>query len=91
MKKSILILCCIVSFLFGGCAVASSVASAEQNGTLKIWPMNENGMYRTMYVEDEDTGVQYVVVSGYQNHPRGLAFSIDITPRLDSDGSLYVK
>ena len=63
------------------------VADAEQKYPLKIWAQNENGSLQTCVVVDDDTGVNYVVVTAmtYSN-----AKTIAITPRLNADGSLYV-
>lgn len=86
MKKLFLVLSMIVMFLFGACA--TSTVGAEQNNPIKIWPQNENGTYETLYIIDEDTGVNYIVVSGEMySKSRGIA----ITPRLNADGSLYVS
>lgn len=62
-------------------------ADAAQDRPLKIWFENKNGTYETLYVVDEKTGVNYIVVSGelFQD-PRGIA----IIPRYNADGSLYV-
>lgn len=57
---------------------------ATQDRPLKIWAENENGMFRTLKVVDEDTGVNYIVVSHDYKH------TIAICPRYNADGSLYV-
>lgn len=63
-------------------------ADAAQDYPLKIWKQNENGPFKTLVVVDEDTGVNYVVVSGelYQR-----TMGIAISPRYNADGSLYVS
>lgn len=85
MKKIGIILCCLTMFILGACSV--SIASAEQTWPLKIWKQNENGYFTTLCVVDEDTKVNYIVVSGqnYSNTP-----TIAITPRLNADGTLYI-
>lgn len=85
MKKIGIILCCILMFIFGACAVTT--VSAEQTWPLKIWAQNENGSFSTLCVVDEDTSVNYVVVSRF-NLNRG-ANSIAICPRYNADGTLY--
>ena len=86
MKKIGIILCCLMAFALGACSVG--VVSAEQTWPLKIWAQNENGSFETLCVVDEDTGVNYVVVSRF-NAGRG-ANSIAICPRYNADGTLYV-
>lgn len=80
------ILALMFAFLLGACA--TSTVSAEQTWPIKIWKQNENGKYETLYVIDENTGVNYIVVSGelYQK-----SVGIAITPRLNADGTLYTS
>ena len=66
-----------------GCGAVN--VSSEQNHPLKIWKANDNGKMETYYIVDEETGVNYIVVSGEVYHGIGTA----ITPRLNKDGSLY--
>ena len=62
-------------------------ADAAQDRPLKIWFENRNGTYETLNVVDEETGVNYIVVSGeLYSKSRGIA----ICPRYNADGSLYV-
>ena len=84
MKKIFIIIGMIFMFIFGSCAVRT--VSAEQTWPLKIWKQNENGYFTTLCLVDENTGVNYIVVSGqnYSNTP-----TIAITPRLNADGTLY--
>lgn len=84
MKKIGIVLCFLIMFIFGACSV--SFVSAEQTWPLKIWKQNENGCFTTLCLVDENTGVNYIVVSGqnYSNTP-----TIAITPRLNADGTLY--
>ena len=84
MKKIAIVLCCLTMFILGACSVG--VVSAEQTWPLKIWKQNENGCFTTLCLVDENTGVNYIVVSGqnYSNTP-----TIAITPRLNADGTLY--
>ena len=86
MNRVILILSLITMFLLGACS--TSCASAEQTRPLKIWHQNDNGAMHTYCVVDDDTGVNYVVVSTERGNGE---YSIAITPRLNADGSLYVK
>ena len=66
-----------------GCGAAN--ISAAQNHPLKIWKANDNGKMETYYIVDEETGVNYIVVSGDVYEGIGVA----MTPRLNKDGSLY--
>lgn len=86
MKRIIMIGALLFAFLLGACS--TSVANAEQTWPLKIWKQNENGKYETLNIVDEDTGVNYIVVSGelFQK-----SVGIAITPRLNADGSLYTS
>lgn len=70
------------------CAIVIPV-DAAQDYPLKIWKQNENGVFTTLNVVDEKTGVNYIVVSAesyYGDH----TVTVAITPRLNADGSLYV-
>lgn len=89
MKKIITICTIAVAFVVGACSPIKSVI-AEQTKPLKIWLQNENGDYSTFYVVDENTGVNYVVVSAEASYG-DRSKSIAITPRLNADGSLYVR
>ena len=86
MKKVLTAIMLMLMFFIGACS--AGVASAEQTWPLKIWAQNENGSLGTCVVVDDDTGVNYVVVTAmtYSN-----AKTIAITPRLNADGSLYVN
>lgn len=90
MKKKpwpaiILAILCTVFFLGAGCGTE---VSGGQDNPIKIWAQNRNGTYETLVVVDDETGVNYIVVSGeLHGDPRGTA----ITPRLNKDGSLYIK
>lgn len=86
MKKVVCIICLMFAFLLGACMTTS--VNAEQTWPLKIWHQNTNGAYHTYCVEDDDTGVNYVVVSTERGNGE---YSIAITPRLNADGSLYVS
>lgn len=86
MKKLLTVSALIFMFLLGACS--TSVVKAEQTWPLKIWKQNENGKYETLCIVDEDTGVNYIVVSGeLYSESVGIA----ITPRLNTDGSLYTS
>lgn len=86
MKRIAIIACMIFCILLGACSV--TMVGAEQNRPIKIWAENSNGRYNTLVVVDEDTGVNYITVSGGYDgeYVRGIA----ITPRLNEDGTLYV-
>lgn len=86
MKKIISIVCLMLAFLFGACSATE--VSAEQTRPLKIWYQNTNGAYHTFKVVDDDTGVNYVVVSSERGNGE---YSIAITPRLNADGTLYTS
>ena len=87
MKKTICVLFVLLAFILGACSTAN--VEAEQTRPLKIWYENSNGAYHTYCVVDDDTGVNYVVVST-QSNGNGQ-YSIAITPRLNADGSLYTS
>lgn len=77
-------LCAVMALMLIGCTAKAE--AAEQTSPLKIWGQNTNGAYHTAVVVDDETGVNYVVVSTscYSN-----AIPIAITPRLNADGTLY--
>ena len=85
MKKILVGIALVFTFFLGACSY--SVVDADQEYPLKIWAHNENGSYETLCVVDEKTGVNYVVV-GLEKY--GKIGGVAITPRLNSDGSLYV-
>lgn len=89
MKKIRNILICatflIAGLIFGACATTTY---AEQEKPLKIWFENQNGKMQTYSLVDENTGVNYIVVSG-EFHQEGIGTAI--TPRLNPDGTLYVS
>lgn len=89
MKKTrSIFLCClflVMGLILGACATTTY---AEQERPLKIWFENENGKMSTYNLVDEDTGVNYVVISG-QIYGNGIG--VAITPRLNADGTLYVS
>lgn len=78
----------LFGFLLGACG---SNVMAEQNYPLKIWKQNENGMCSTWNLVDEDTGVNYIVVTTWYSNGNSAGRSCAITPRLNVDGSLYIK
>lgn len=75
----------LFGFLLGACG---SNVIAEQKYPLKIWKQNENGKMETFCVVDEDTGVNYIVVTG-ELYEDGIGTAI--TPRLNADGTLYTS
>ena len=89
MKKVRNILICatflITGFFLGACATTTY---AEQEKPLKIWFENQNGKMETYSLVDENTGVNYIVVSG-ELYSKGIGTAI--TPRLNPDGTLYVS
>ena len=86
MRKAFIIIALIFVFLLGACCTVK--VEAAQDNPIKIWLENENGPYRTLCVVDEETGVNYIVtaIEGY-----GELHGIAITPRYNSDGSLYTN
>ena len=89
MKK---IKCLIFATVFLLCrfvivACGTSVES-KQDKPLKIWFENQNGKMGTYQLVDEETGVNYIVVSG-ELYQKGIGTAI--TPRLKADGSLYMS
>ena len=79
------ILFLITGLILGACVTTSYAA---QERPLKIWFENENGKMQTYSLVDENTGVNYIVVSG---ELYGSGIGTAITPRLNADGTLYVS
>lgn len=86
MRKMLIIFALIFAFILGACCTMQ--AGADQNNPIKIWPENENGPYRTLCIVDEETGVNYIVAA---SNNYGKIRAISVTPRYNSDGSLYVN
>ena len=86
MRKIFIIIMLIFAFLLGACCKVE--VKAVQDNPIKIWPENENGPYRTLCVVDEKTGVNYIVTA---IETYGEWYGIAITPRYNSDGSLYAN
>ena len=86
MTKILIIISLIVCFILGACA--TTPVSAKQEHPLKIWPHNSNWYMHTWHVEDEETGVNYVVVSTERGNGE---MTVAIIPRLNADGTLYVS
>ena len=84
-NRVLIILLLIIAFLMGACSVGT--AKAEQTRPIKIWYQNENGYVHTWTVVDDNTGVNYIVVTTERGNDE---MTIAITPRLNADGSLYV-
>lgn len=82
MKKIFIIIGMMFMFILGACAVTT--VSAEQTWPLKIWKQNENDSFKILCIVDEDTGVNYVVVSRYN-----IRGAIAVCPRYNADGTLY--
>lgn len=83
MKKIFIVIIGMMFMLILGACAATTV-SAEQTWPLKIWAQNENGEFEILCIVDEDTGVNYVVVSRYN-----IRGTIAICPRYNADGTLY--
>lgn len=75
----------VCGFIFGACGTS---VEAKQDKPLKIWFENQNGKTETYQLVDEETGVNYIVVSG-ELYQKGIGTAI--TPRLKADGSLYMS
>lgn len=88
MKKIKLICFGLFLGLLVGCG---TTAVAEQNNALKIWFQNENGSVSTYNVVDDNTGVNYVVVSQYVEAYGNITTSISVCPRYNADGTLYTS
>lgn len=86
MRKMFIIVALIFAFLLGACCTVK--VEAAQDNPIKIWPGNENGPYRTLYIVDEETGVNYIATS---IDAYGRYYGIAITPRLNADGSVYTS
>lgn len=89
MKKILLLFVLIMMLCLGGCEYKKTNADNEQQYPLKIWKQNSNGMCSTWTVEDEETGVEYIVVTTWYSGGYADGRSCCITPRLNADGSLY--
>lgn len=87
MKRIAIIFICLTCLLIGTCIPVVADAHEEQSYPLKIWAQNKNGSLQTCVVVDDNTGVNYVVVTAMTH---SNAKTIAITPRLNADGSLYV-
>ena len=83
MKKKLSMLAVLTIGILVGCGT-TSITNAEQSYPLKIWLQNRNGGMETYNVVDEETGVNYVVVSYYSD-------SVTMSPRYNADGTLYVS
>ena len=90
MKRNLKRILCAVGFLMCGFVLGACGTSAEakQDKPLKIWFENQNGKMETYQLVDEETGVNYIVVSG-ELYQKGIGTAI--TPRLKADGSLYIS
>lgn len=87
IKKFITIcICILIGFIIGACGNESI---ASQDNPLKIWQHNRNGQMETWCVVDENTGVNYVVVAPSYSSNGHKYDGVCITPRLNSDGTLY--
>ena len=86
MKKLMIVITIFISFSLGACSTVT--VSAEQTWPLKIWKHNDNDPFHTLCVVDDNTGVNYVVVSTERGNGE---YSIAITPRLNADGTLYTS
>ena len=75
----------LTGLILGACATTTY---AEQERPLKIWFENENGYMHTYQLVDENTGVNYIVVSTERGNGE---MSCAITPRLNADETLYVS
>ena len=75
----------LCGFILGACGISTE---AKQDKPLKIWLENQNGKMETYQLVDEETGVNYIVVSG-ELCQEGIGTAI--TPRLKDDGSLYIS
>ncbi len=82
MKKIILIVSFMITFMLGGCV--NSTVEANQDRPLKISYQNKGGNLQTYNIVDETTNVHYVVVA--QLSSRG---GVAICPRYNADGTLY--
>lgn len=50
----------LCGFILGACGISTE---AKQDKPLKIWLENQNGKMETYQLVDEETGVNYIVVS----------------------------
>lgn len=81
-----IVLLIVVAFVLGACSIGT--VSAAQNRPLKIWHENKNSYANTWTVVDDNTGVNYVVITTERGNGE---MSVAITPRLNADGTLYVS
>lgn len=62
---------------------ASAVSQSIDKDIANAW-----GVQFTNYVVDEETGVNYIVITGWEG--RNGASCVSICPRYNADGTLYV-
>lgn len=86
VKRSLFYVCFLVIGLILGSCVTTTYGNQEM--PLKIWKENENGYMNTWNLVDENTGVNYIVVSTELGNGE---LSCAITPRLNKDGTLYLS
>lgn len=93
INKTVCISFILMVLLCIGIIAIENIVNAEQTSPLKIWGQNTNGDYNTLVVIDEETGINYIVVS-YDDERQNSAHaaSIAICPRYETiGGRLYAS
>lgn len=83
------IVCMLAGFIVGCCSTPTIASSSSQDYPLKIYKENRNGQMETWKIIDDETGVNYIVVAPIYSEVWHAYDGVCITPRLNSDGSLY--
>ena len=87
MKKLVTACALALAFIVGACSPVSEVVAEQKEYHLTLLDKNDYGEIETMVLLDEVTGVHYIVVNNNTHHGGGIT----ITPRLNTDGSLFVN
>lgn len=90
-QKIICVIALFYCFFLVACGKITTTKPMIENkldSPLKIYYENTNGAYYTYCVVDDDTSVNYIVVSTERGNGEYL---IAITPRMNPDGTLYIS
>lgn len=79
MKKLAIFVCCILLIFMCGCGRRTGENFTETERFIIVSGNNPNAPYLETIIVDEETGVMYLVVYGYQH--------FGITPLLNADGT----
>lgn len=86
MKSKVVVLFLVLlAFVLGSCSSTTTSAIDDfEDSKFDVIEVDENRRFLTFILLDEETGVEYLAV--YLKNG-----NISVTPRYNSDGSLYVK